>query len=82
MTNVPFFFPPLVTTVLSCPMPVWTVGRAAGSPFELNAKIRYPMEVIRYPLIKFVSFNILTWINSLSFRDSFWNNSCAYMVTL
>uniref|UniRef100_A0A8C9YVP9 Transmembrane protein 231 n=1 Tax=Sander lucioperca TaxID=283035 RepID=A0A8C9YVP9_SANLU len=29
-----------LTTVLSCPMPVWTVGRAAGSPFQLNAEIR------------------------------------------
>ncbi|XP_028304593.1 transmembrane protein 231 isoform X2 [Gouania willdenowi] len=37
-----------LTTVLSCPMPVWTVGRAAGSPFELNAEIHYPVEVISY----------------------------------
>ncbi|XP_072241456.1 transmembrane protein 231-like [Leuresthes tenuis] len=37
-----------LTTVLSCPMPVWTVGRAAGSPFELTAEIRYPAEVISY----------------------------------
>ncbi|XP_047452694.1 transmembrane protein 231 [Mugil cephalus] len=37
-----------LTTVLSCPTPVWTVGRAAGSPFELNADIRYPVEVISY----------------------------------
>lgn len=37
-----------LTTVLSCPMPVWTVGRAAGSPFEINVKIRYPLEVISY----------------------------------
>ncbi|XP_034540595.1 LOW QUALITY PROTEIN: transmembrane protein 231 [Notolabrus celidotus] len=37
-----------LTTVLSCPMPVWTVGRAAGSPFQLNAEIRYPTEVISY----------------------------------
>ncbi|KAM4553255.1 transmembrane protein 231 [Fundulus diaphanus] len=37
-----------LTTVLSCPTPVWTVGRAAGSPFELNAEIRYPLEVITY----------------------------------
>ncbi|KAJ4938118.1 hypothetical protein JOQ06_002744 [Pogonophryne albipinna] len=40
-----------LTTVLSCPMPVWTVGRAAGSPFQINAEIRYPVEVIRYPLL-------------------------------
>ncbi|XP_035013891.1 transmembrane protein 231 [Hippoglossus stenolepis] len=37
-----------LSTVLSCPMPVWTVGRAAASPFELNAEIRYPVEVISY----------------------------------
>ncbi|XP_069570386.1 transmembrane protein 231 [Brachyistius frenatus] len=37
-----------LTTVLSCPTPVWTVGRAAGSSFELNAEIRYPLEVISY----------------------------------
>ncbi|XP_068595768.1 transmembrane protein 231 [Brachionichthys hirsutus] len=37
-----------LTTVLSCPMPVWTVGRAAGSPFELDVEIRYPTEVISY----------------------------------
>ncbi|XP_029008586.1 transmembrane protein 231 isoform X2 [Betta splendens] len=37
-----------LTTVLSCPMPVWTVGQAAGSPFELNAEIRYPVELISY----------------------------------
>ncbi|KAK1874981.1 Transmembrane protein 231 [Dissostichus eleginoides] len=40
-----------LTTVLSCPMPVWTVGRAAGSPFQISAEIRYPVEVIRYPLL-------------------------------
>ncbi|CAF95710.1 unnamed protein product, partial [Tetraodon nigroviridis] len=33
-----------LTTVLSYPEPVWTVGRAAGSPFELNVRIRYPLE--------------------------------------
>ncbi|XP_034031595.1 transmembrane protein 231 [Thalassophryne amazonica] len=37
-----------LTTILSCPMPVWTVGRAAGSPFQLQAQIRYPVEVISY----------------------------------
>lgn len=37
-----------LTTALSCPTPVWTVGRAAASPFELKAEIRYPMEVISY----------------------------------
>ncbi|XP_077371597.1 transmembrane protein 231 isoform X1 [Festucalex cinctus] len=37
-----------LTTVLSCPMPVWTTGRAAGSPFQLIAEIHYPTEVISY----------------------------------
>ncbi|XP_029910459.1 transmembrane protein 231 [Myripristis murdjan] len=37
-----------LTTVLSCPGPVWVVGRAAGSPFQLDAEIRYPMEIISY----------------------------------
>nr|XP_057932363.1 transmembrane protein 231 [Doryrhamphus excisus] len=37
-----------LTTVLSCPTPVWTTGRAAGSPFLLNVEIRYPTEVISY----------------------------------
>ncbi|KAM9854547.1 transmembrane protein 231 [Aulostomus maculatus] len=37
-----------LTTVLSVPMPVWTVGRAAGSPFQLNAEIRYPVEPATY----------------------------------
>lgn len=54
LSFVSFVCPP-VTTVLSCPMPVWTVGRAAGSPFEVNVKIRYPLEVIRYPLLKMYS---------------------------
>lgn len=51
LSSVSFVCPP-VTTVLSCPTPVWTVGRAAASPFEVNVKIRYPLEVIRYPLLK------------------------------
>lgn len=37
-----------MTTVLSCPSPVWTIGRAAGAPFHINAVIRYPVEVISY----------------------------------
>ncbi|XP_010882387.1 transmembrane protein 231 isoform X2 [Esox lucius] len=37
-----------LTTVLSCPNPVWTVGRPAGSPFQINAEVRYPIEVISY----------------------------------
>lgn len=35
-------------------MPLWTIGRAAAAPFELKAEIRYPVEVIRYPLDKYI----------------------------
>ncbi|KAM9470202.1 transmembrane protein 231 [Clarias gariepinus] len=37
-----------LTTYLSCPVPVWTVGRAANAPFQINAEIRYPVETITY----------------------------------
>nr|XP_013815585.1 PREDICTED: transmembrane protein 231 [Apteryx mantelli mantelli] len=37
-----------VTTVLSDPNPVWMTGRAADTPFIINATIHYPMEVILY----------------------------------
>nr|XP_061802271.1 transmembrane protein 231-like [Nerophis lumbriciformis] len=37
-----------LTTILTCPMPVWTTGRATGSPFQLIAEIQYPVEVISY----------------------------------
>ncbi|XP_018606966.1 transmembrane protein 231 isoform X2 [Scleropages formosus] len=37
-----------LTTVLSSPNPVWTIGRAAAAPFQLKAVIRYPVEVISY----------------------------------
>lgn len=37
-----------LTTVLSCPGPVWILGPAAGSPFELEVEVRYPLEVISY----------------------------------
>lgn len=61
----------IVTTVLSCPEPVWTIGRAAGSPFELNVRIRYPIEVIRYPLSNRV------WEISVIFRKPTWENECS-----
>ncbi|KAG7473214.1 hypothetical protein MATL_G00093330 [Megalops atlanticus] len=38
-----------LSTFLSSPGPVWTVGRAAGAPFRIGAVIRYPAETIRYP---------------------------------
>ncbi|XP_036391692.1 transmembrane protein 231 [Megalops cyprinoides] len=37
-----------LTTFLSSPGPVWTVGRAAGTPFRISAVIRYPTETISY----------------------------------
>ncbi|KAK2530223.1 hypothetical protein Q9233_006608 [Columba guinea] len=39
-----------VTTVFSDPNPVWMTGRATDAPFIINATIRYPVEVILYPL--------------------------------
>uniref|UniRef100_A0A3P8NV42 Transmembrane protein 231 n=1 Tax=Astatotilapia calliptera TaxID=8154 RepID=A0A3P8NV42_ASTCA len=39
-----------LTTVLSCPIPVWTIGRAAAAPFEFKAEIRYPVEPPPSPL--------------------------------
>lgn len=38
-----------VTTVFSDPNPVWMTGRAADTPFIINATIHYPEEVILYP---------------------------------
>ncbi|NXC38837.1 TM231 protein, partial [Penelope pileata] len=54
-----------VTTVFSDPSPVWMTGRAADTPFIINATIRYPVEVILYPpgfweMIKFA------WIQYVS----------------
>ncbi|XP_025960045.2 transmembrane protein 231 isoform X2 [Dromaius novaehollandiae] len=37
-----------VTTVLSDPNPVWMIGRAADTPFIINATIHYPVEIILY----------------------------------
>ncbi|XP_061078097.1 transmembrane protein 231 [Conger conger] len=37
-----------LTTVLATSGPVWTVGRAAQAPFQINAVIRYPVEIISY----------------------------------
>uniref|UniRef100_A0A8C5XDR2 Transmembrane protein 231 n=1 Tax=Microcebus murinus TaxID=30608 RepID=A0A8C5XDR2_MICMU len=39
-----------VTTILDDPNPIWLVGRAAEAPFVIDAVIRYPVEVISYPL--------------------------------
>lgn len=45
-----FPFPIVVTTVFSDPNPLWMAGRATDTPFIINATIRYPVEVILYPL--------------------------------
>lgn len=37
-----------LTTYLSCPSPVWIIGRAVNAPFEINAEVRYPLETISY----------------------------------
>ncbi|XP_027016660.1 transmembrane protein 231 [Tachysurus fulvidraco] len=37
-----------LTTYLWCPVPVWTVGRAVNTPFQIKAEIRYPVETITY----------------------------------
>ncbi|XP_030642035.1 transmembrane protein 231 [Chanos chanos] len=37
-----------LTTYLSCPSPLWTVGRASDAPFRINAEIHYPLEIISY----------------------------------
>ncbi|KPP65380.1 transmembrane protein 231-like [Scleropages formosus] len=42
-----------LTTVLSSPNPVWTIGRAAAAPFQLKAVIRYPVEPGFWEMVKF-----------------------------
>lgn len=37
-----------LTAHLSGVIPVWTVGRAANSPFQISAVINYPVETITY----------------------------------
>ncbi|XP_051548031.1 transmembrane protein 231 [Myxocyprinus asiaticus] len=37
-----------LTTHLSAVIPVWTVGRAANTPFQINALINYPEDTINY----------------------------------
>ncbi|XP_059391694.1 transmembrane protein 231 [Carassius carassius] len=37
-----------LTAHLSGVIPVWTVGRAANSPFQISAQINYPVETITY----------------------------------
>ncbi|KAI1904576.1 hypothetical protein AGOR_G00007050 [Albula goreensis] len=49
-----------LTTVLSTPGPVWTVGRAAGTPFQISAVINYPVEPGFWEMVKFA------WIQYVS----------------
>ncbi|CAB1313933.1 unnamed protein product [Coregonus sp. 'balchen'] len=52
-----------LTTFLSCPSPVWTMGRAAGTPFQINAEVRYPVEMIKFAWIQYVSvLLIFLWV--------------------
>ncbi|KFQ93290.1 Transmembrane protein 231, partial [Nipponia nippon] len=54
-----------VTTVFSDPNPVWVTGRAADTPFIINATIHYPVEVILYPL-RFWEIIKFAWIQYVS----------------
>ncbi|KFR04622.1 Transmembrane protein 231, partial [Opisthocomus hoazin] len=54
-----------VTTVFSDPSPVWMTGRAPDTPFIINATIRYPVEVILYPL-RFWEVIKFAWIQYVS----------------
>ncbi|KAK0156206.1 Transmembrane protein 231 [Merluccius polli] len=52
-----------LTTALSCPSPVWSVGRATGSPFRLSAEISYPLETIKCAWIQYVSvLLVFLWV--------------------
>ncbi|XP_036423652.1 transmembrane protein 231 isoform X2 [Colossoma macropomum] len=55
-----------LTTHLSCPAPVWIVGRAVNAPFQINAEIRYPVESVRYPLSGFWEVIKFAWIQYVS----------------
>ncbi|CAL8262651.1 unnamed protein product [Merluccius merluccius] len=57
-----------LTTALSCPSPVWSVGRATGSPFRLSADISYPLE------------RSLTALPLSTYRPGFWETiKCAWI---
>ncbi|NWJ01526.1 TM231 protein, partial [Crypturellus undulatus] len=59
-----------VTTVLSNPNPVWMTGRAADTPFIINATIHYPVEyqpgfweMIKFAWIQYVSILLIfLWV--------------------
>uniref|UniRef100_U3IXX3 Transmembrane protein 231 n=1 Tax=Anas platyrhynchos platyrhynchos TaxID=8840 RepID=U3IXX3_ANAPP len=57
-----------VTTVFSDPNPVWMTGRAADTPFIINATIHYPeepgfWEIIKFAWIQYVSILLVfLWV--------------------
>ncbi|KAI6077753.1 Transmembrane protein 231 isoform X2 [Aix galericulata] len=57
-----------VTTVFSDPNPVWMTGRAADTPFIINATIHYPeepgfWEIIKFAWIQYVSILLIfLWV--------------------
>uniref|UniRef100_A0A8C6Z3Z3 Transmembrane protein 231 n=1 Tax=Nothoprocta perdicaria TaxID=30464 RepID=A0A8C6Z3Z3_NOTPE len=59
-----------VTTILSNPNPVWMIGRAADTPFIINATIHYPVEyqpgfweMIKFAWIQYVSILLIfLWV--------------------
>uniref|UniRef100_A0A8C1HQ24 Transmembrane protein 231 n=2 Tax=Cyprinus carpio TaxID=7962 RepID=A0A8C1HQ24_CYPCA len=57
-----------LTTYLSSVIPVWTVGRAVNSPFQISAQINYPVETITYPLYvgSFLETIKFAWIQYVS----------------
>uniref|UniRef100_A0A3Q3NMX4 Transmembrane protein 231 n=1 Tax=Labrus bergylta TaxID=56723 RepID=A0A3Q3NMX4_9LABR len=64
-----------LTTVLSCPMPVWTVGRAAGSPFQLNVSSFKQIVTHPNPLLMFDCHYVIFFTSTLTvstYRPGFW----------
>uniref|UniRef100_A0A8D2LGQ8 Transmembrane protein 231 n=1 Tax=Varanus komodoensis TaxID=61221 RepID=A0A8D2LGQ8_VARKO len=55
-----------ITTVLSGPSPIWVLGRTPQEPFVLQATVRYPMELIVYPLPGFWETIKFAWIQYVS----------------
>jgi len=54
-----------VTTRLVTPDVVWTLGRAADSPFVIKADIAYPVdETYRYPFYTMRGSKVAGWVTS------------------
>ncbi len=75
-----------VTAHLSGVIPVWTVGRAANSPFQISAVINYPVETITYPLDMCSSVPVAQWfelcvsstkvVGSIPREHTYWQYKC------